>query len=125
MNEADGNMSDKVLSHPHRDLMAEAAREREVVNSPEALALREALFQAFFGYSEFLNHHGLIWDDSFDFPRLKAQALVVCEDYGLANGIEIAPKGGACDRVYGNGMNPDPYERGPADIPHKRRDDET
>ena len=59
-----------------------------------------------------------------DWPRMKAQALVITLDYGLCRGIEIQLKGGALDRVYGNGVNPDPAGFGPPDIPHKRRNDD-
>jgi hypothetical protein len=37
--------------------------------------------------------------------------------------IDITLKDGALDRVYGNGTNPDPYGRGPPDIPHEPRED--
>jgi hypothetical protein len=103
--------------------MAEAVREREVVDSAEAEALQRAIFDAVGAYSDFLDRHGLIYDHSADdLPRLKAQALVITVDYGLDPGtIDISLKDGACDRVYGNGVNPDPDGRGPPAIPHKRR----
>jgi hypothetical protein len=71
----------------------------------------------------------LIWEDGVhpDDPgpaRLKAQALVITQDYGQANGIEIFLKDGGLDRVYGNGVNPDPYGCGPCDIPHRLRTDD-
>jgi hypothetical protein len=55
---------------------------------------------------------------------MKAQALVITLDYGRWRGIEIQLKDGALDRVYGNGLNPDPVEFAPPDIPHKRRNDD-
>jgi hypothetical protein len=55
---------------------------------------------------------------------MKAQALMVTVDYGRMNGIDITLKDGALDRVYGNGVNPDPFGFGPTDIPHKRRSDD-
>ena len=55
---------------------------------------------------------------------MKAQALVITLDYGRCTGIEIQLKDGALDRVYGNGVNPDPAGFGPPDIPHKRRNDD-
>lgn len=121
-------MSDKVVPHPHRDLMAEAEREREVSDSAEGQALQEAIFKAVDAYSRFLDRHGLIWEfgvnpDDPDLPRLKAQALVVTVDYGSMNGIDISLKDGALDRVYGNGGNPDPEGLGPSDIQHKIRSD--
>jgi hypothetical protein len=80
-------------------------------------------------YSDFLDRHGLIWEfgvdpDDPDWPRLKAQALVVTHDYGRMNGIDITLKDGALDRVCGNGVNPDPFGLGPTDIPRKRRTDD-
>ena len=55
---------------------------------------------------------------------MKAQALVITLDYGLANGIEIRLKDGALDRLYRNGVNPDPFGLGPRDVPHMRRTDD-
>jgi hypothetical protein len=118
-------MSDSVASHPYRELMAEAQHEREVADSPEADALQNAICVAIEAYSDFLERHGLIWGDDSDWPRLKAQALVITKDYGKGmGGIEISLKDGAIDRVYANGRNPDPDGRGPPDIPHKQRDDD-
>jgi hypothetical protein len=109
-----------VKEHPYRALLLEAAREREVVESPEGQVLQEAIFSAVRTYSEFLDRHDLIFDDD----RLKASALVVTLDYGIDPGtIDISLKDGATDRVYGNGFNPDPEGQGPADIPHKYRPD--
>jgi hypothetical protein len=76
-----------------------------------------------------LEREGLIWEFGVDpcdpdWPRMKAQALVITLDYGRCTGIEIQLKDGALDRVYGNGMNPDPRGFGPPDIPHKRRNDD-
>jgi hypothetical protein len=68
----------------------------------------------------------LIWDDDPEvpfFPRLKASALVMTYNYGNPR-IEYVLKDGALDRVYANGTNPDPEGRGPADIPHRQRDDD-
>jgi len=119
-------MSSNVILHPHRELLREVEHEREVVDNPEGKALQEAIFNAVRAYSEFLDRHGLIFefgdDSDDDLPRLKAQALVVTIDYGIAPGtIGITLKDGALDRVYGNGINPDPEGRGPSDIPHKWR----
>jgi hypothetical protein len=118
-------MGGKVAKHPYHDLMAEAAREREVSDSAEAQVLQEAIFSAVRAYSDFLDRHGLIYDhDEYPdcMPRLKAQALVVTVDYGLDPGtVDISLKDGACDRVYGNGVDPDPDGRGPPAIPHKQR----
>jgi hypothetical protein len=116
-------MSDSVASHPYRELMAEAQHEREVADSPEGAALRDAVCAAVSAYSDFLERQGVIWEYSSDCPRLKAQALVITADYGEDYGtIDITLKDGPLDRVYGNGRNPDPEGRGPPDIPHERRD---
>jgi hypothetical protein len=107
----------------------EAQHEREVAGSPEAQALQNAICEAVNAYSDFLERRGVIWEfgvypDDPDWPRLKAEALVITLDYGLANGIEIILKDGALDRVYGNGSNPDPFGLGPHDIPHQPRTDD-
>lgn len=83
-----------------------------------------AALKAVMAYSEFLEREGVIWEDGVkdpDFPRMKARALVITFDYGRYSGIEIQLKDGALDRVYGNGVNPDPEGAGPPDIPHKQR----
>jgi hypothetical protein len=117
-------MSDSVVSHPYHELMAEAQREREVVDSPEAQALLDTIFEAVGAYSDFLERHGLIRDDYPDYPRLKARALVATVDYGKAGEMDVPLKVGALDRVYGNATNPDPFGQGPSDIPHKQRNDD-
>ena len=111
-------MSDNIVSHPHRDLMAEAKREREVADSAEGQVLQQAICKAVNAYSEFLDPADPDW------PRMKAQALVIILDYGKCRGIEIQLKDGALDRVYGNGVNPDPAGFGPHDIQHKHRNDD-
>jgi hypothetical protein len=59
-------------------LAIEAAHETKIVGSPEAEALQDAICNAVRAYSDFLERHGLIWEDGDpDAPRLKAQALVV------------------------------------------------
>ena len=117
-------MSDKIVSHPHRNLMAEAEHEREVADSPEAQALQADIYKVVMAYSDFLEREGVIWQFGVrdpDFPRMKAQALVITRDYGKYSGVEIYLKDGAIDRVYGNGVNPDPEGLGPPDIPHEPR----
>jgi hypothetical protein len=118
-------MSDHIVQHPHRNLMAEAKQKRSLIDSPEAEKLKNAIFDAVDAYSDFLDRQGLIFEDRADpddLPRLKASALVVTKFYGEHYGTtDITLKDGACDRVYGNGVNPDPFGGGPSDIPHKRR----
>jgi hypothetical protein len=106
-------MSDKVIPHPKRGLMKEANMERQIVSSPEALALQDEIDKSVRAYSDFLERHGLIWEFGRDpypnIPRLKASALVVTLDYGEDLGsTDISLKDGALDRVYGDGVNPDP-----------------
>ena len=55
-------MGENVVLHPHRDLMAEAKREREVADSPEAQALQADIYKAVNAYSEFLEREGVIWE---------------------------------------------------------------
>ena len=106
-----------IVKHPHHDLLAEAKREREVAKSPEGQALRDALMDAAGAYWDFLERNHLVYEDD----RVKATALVVTV---TLCGTDVTLKDGALDRVYGNGQNPDPDGRGPADIPHKLRNDE-
>ena len=104
-------MSDNIVPHPHRDLMAEAEHEREVADSPEAQALQADIYKAVMAYSDFLEREGVIWQFGVtdpDFPGMKARALVITFDYGKYSGIEIYLKDGAIDPVYGNGVNADP-----------------
>ena len=56
-------MTDNVVQHPHRDLMAEAKYERSVVDSAEAEKLKDAIFDAVGAYSNFLERNGLVWED--------------------------------------------------------------
>ena len=121
-----------VVMHPYHELKAEAEREAAVADSPEGRALTKAIMDAMLAYSEFLDHNGVIWEDGCDpeepdWSRLKVEALVATIDYGLDAGssVEVKLKDGACDRVYGNGVNPDPNGLGPSDIPHKHRGDVT
>jgi hypothetical protein len=118
-------MTDSVIPHPHSDLLEEAKREREVAESPEGQRLREAIVDAVKAYSKFLDRNGLIFEHRGDeeLPRLKAEALVVTDHYGLEY-TDITLKNGALDRVFGNGVNPCPFGLGPKDIPHKPRKDD-
>jgi hypothetical protein len=108
-------MGDNVIPHPKRALMTESKFEREIAESPEAKVLQEAIMKAVQAYSDYLEGQCLIWEyghdpDDPDFPRLKAQALVVTLDYGDGNNcVDITLKDGALDRVYGDGVNPDPW----------------
>ena len=127
-----------IVKHPHHDLLAEANREREVSESPEAEALLDALMDAARAYWDFLERNHLIYEDDTNVeyacrldgsaadvpvsPRVKATALVVTVT--LCGTTDVTLKDGALDRIYGNGQNPDPDGRGPADIPHKPRKDE-
>lgn len=120
-------MSDNVVPHPKRGLMKEANMEREIAGSPEALALQQEVYKAVKAYSDFLERHGLIWeygcDPDPDFPRMKAQALVVTLDYGDPDGpIDISLEDGGLDRVYGDRINPDPsgYDADPSLSPTRQ-----
>jgi hypothetical protein len=111
-----------ITRHPNYDLMAEAKRELEVVDSPEGQALLDALTDAAIAYWNFLDRNALIDEVTADGElRIKASALVVT--HTLDGTISVTLKDGAQDRVYGNGQNPDPFDAGPGDIPHQPRDD--
>ena len=59
-------MNDNVAFHPHRELMAEAKHEREVVDSPEGQALMFSICKAVQAYSDFLEAQNVIWQDGVD-----------------------------------------------------------
>ena len=104
-------MADNVISHPRRALMTEAAMERQVADSPEGVALQEAIFKAIENYAKFLDCHGLIYDADKDL--LKASALIVTKDFGSADdALVITLKDAAIDRVYNGGSDPDPWGSG-------------
>lgn len=112
-----------ITKHPHHDLMAEAEREHKVVNSQEGQALLSELMRATRSYWDFLDRNDLISEDAADGGiRMKASALVVTVT--PVGTIDVTLKDGARERVYGNGQNPDPYGAGPADIPHRPRNDD-
>ena len=111
-----------IIKHPHHDLMTEAKREREAAESPEGQALLNSLMDAAQAYWDFLDRSDLIFEfNADDEVRIKASALVVTVT--LDGTIDVTLKDGACDRVYGNGQNPDPWNAGPGDIPHQPRND--
>jgi hypothetical protein len=117
-------MTEVAKPYPCRELLEEAAREREIADSQEGKILQDAIDNAMGAYFAFLDRHGLIWDanaDPVSLLRLKARSLVATYDCGTS-WLNITLKDGAIDRVYGNGVNPDPDGRGPSDIPHKWRD---
>jgi hypothetical protein len=101
----------KIVEHPKRNLMLEAMIERNVSNMPEAELLQEAIFNTVQAYADFLESHGLIWEDRPEPEpvRMKAAALVVTLDFSDPGTIDISLKDGALDRVYGGGSDPDPY----------------
>jgi hypothetical protein len=106
-------MRGHAVSHPKDNLMMEAKIERDVADSAEAEALQGAIFIAVRAYSDFLEDRGVIWSehDPDEIPSLKAQALVVTLDYGDGdNAIDIKLKNGPLDRVYGDGVDPDPFK---------------
>jgi len=115
-------MNDDMITHVDHP-MAEARREREIVDGPEGQALQDAIFKAVYAYSRFLDQHGLIWEfgeNDDDLPRMKAHALVVTLDYENFNTADITLKGGALDRGYGSGSNPDQDGLGLSDIPERQ-----
>jgi len=98
-----------------RNLFREAKIEGELADSPEARLLRENIDTTVRAYVDFLHSHGMIWEDRPDepeLPRLKAQALIITYDFGDGDdAVDIFLKDGALDRVYGDGVNPDPWGR--------------
>ena len=104
-------MADNVIPHPRRAVMIEAVIERQVADSPEGVALQEAIFKAIEDYAKFLDRHGLIYDA--DKELLKASALIATKDFGSANqAVVITLRDGAIDRAYNGGSDPDPWGSG-------------
>jgi hypothetical protein len=94
--------------------MTAAKIERAVTESPEAERLKADIFKAMMAYVDFLRvDRNLIWDDNDcdcdGCPRLNASALVASFDFDR-DVLEIYLKDGALDRMYGDGVNPDPLE---------------
>jgi hypothetical protein len=53
-------MSNNIVPLPNLDLMAEAEKERAIVETPEAKALKEAIFKAMQAYMAYLEKHGFV-----------------------------------------------------------------
>jgi hypothetical protein len=97
-------MSEVGINHPSA-LMAEAKREREVVDTAEAQALMAAIFRAVSTYRDYLDCHGLFYDDDREL-MLASGLRVTCDINGE---MEIILKDGPIDRLYGDGEDPDPF----------------
>lgn len=98
---------DKVLTHPASALMDEVKAERAIVDTPEAKILQEAITKDVSAYFDYLDRHGLFYDEERDLVRASA-LRVRCSVIG----VEIGLEDGALDRRYGNGKDPDPECRG-------------
>lgn len=118
-------MTDKIVEHPAAALMTEVEAEQRIVNTPEAYALKKAIFDAMLAYYKYLDANGLFFkDEAFspgqleefergvfcNWPLLRASAVVATCD--AAGEMEIVLKDGPSDRRYGEGVDPDPEERG-------------
>ena len=96
-----------VVDHPAAALMCEIEAERAVAATPEAVALMEKVCQAISDYRDYLDRHGLIYDEKRNLMR--ASALhVICD----ALGCEVMLKDGPIDRRYNGGEDPDWERRG-------------
>jgi hypothetical protein len=93
---------DNVVDHPAACLMAEVQAERTIRDTLEARSLQVEIHKALEAYWEYLDRHGLIYDDERDLMRASALHVI----YNDA-GSEIILKDGAIDRRYGNGEDPD------------------
>ena len=96
-----------VVDHPAKSLMGEVKAEREISSTPEARALQEAILQAVRAYWDYLERHGLHYDETRDLVR--ASALHVVCDF---DSVDIFLKDGAIDRRYRGGDDPDPFYSG-------------
>jgi hypothetical protein len=99
----------QVIDHPAAPLMAEVNAERAIADTPEAKALQDAIVEAVRAYYEYLDRHGLFYDD--DRNLVRASGLhVICDLSG--DDFEIILKDGPIDRCYGDGEDPDPFGEG-------------
>jgi len=96
-----------VVEHSAAGLMREVEAERAIVETPEATALIEKVFQSVSDYWNYLERHGLIYDAERNLVR--ASALHVIHDL---LGCEIMLKDGPIDRRYNGGEDPDPFGTG-------------
>jgi hypothetical protein len=90
-----------VVYHPAASLMTGVKAEQEIAATPEADALQNAICDAVHAYYDYLDRHGLIWDEERGLPL--AWALEVTYD---RISYDIKLKGGAIDYRYGDGEDP-------------------
>ena len=96
-----------VVDHPAAALMREVEAERAITETPEAVALMDNIFKSISDYWDYLDRHGLIYDDKRNLMR--ASALHVIHDIC---GCEIFLKDGPIDRLFNGGEDPDPFCQG-------------
>jgi hypothetical protein len=96
-----------VVDHPAAALMSEVEAERAIATTPEAKTLINRIYQSISDYWDYLDHHGLIYDDKRDLMR--ASALHVSYD---GDECHVILKDGPIDRRYNGGEDPDPECRG-------------
>lgn len=112
-----------VTPHPYQEAKAEAERQRAVGETPEAVAMQEAIFAAVNKYIEYLDRADMFYkappdatpDDPGYTPLVVSTALVLTAHPIF--GTDITLIDGLCHRLYGMGVDPDPDERGPATPP--------
>jgi hypothetical protein len=107
--------SGQVVDVPRLAAKAEVMREDQILDSPEAMALKEAMVDAIFAYVDHLDCQGLFYqddpDDPDDVPIVKADTLVITAH--PIDGVVITVKGGAADRLFNHAPDPGPYKRNP------------
>ena len=90
-----------IVKHPHHDLLAEANREREVSESPEAEALLDALMDAARAYWDFLERNHLIYEDD-------TNVEYACRLDGSAADVPVSPRSQSHrTRRYGHALRHD------------------
>jgi len=97
-----------VLNHPAGALMAEVEVERAVAATPEAEALIDEICKAISKYWDYLDRHGLVYDEKREL--LRASGLHIT--YDVAGDCEFVLKDGPIDRRCCGGEDPDPERRG-------------
>jgi hypothetical protein len=87
------------------ELMILAEKERAIIHTDEAFALRQVIWKAMDAYWEYLNRNGLCWTDDC---RPRATGLVAQYDIGMGGKYDVYLKDGPLHRLYGKGQDPWP-----------------
>jgi hypothetical protein len=71
-----------VMEHPATALMADVEAERAIAATPEAQALRHAIYKAISDYWDYLDRHGLIYEETRDMMRASGLHITYNANWG-------------------------------------------